>query len=331
MNSVDYSRAPRQGTMAPRPSTYQSSGPCSSQPQHQVTTRGDPFYGLESVSRICSRFVRHLFACPEIPSVTGDPSNPAVAAQLATASRPSVRLPYFIAYALHRTKLHQSVVFAALILLQRLKARFPRARGSSGHRLFIAAYMIASKIMCDDTYSNKSWAVVAQNLFNLREINQMEREMCGYLDWELVADGDLIKRFQADVERDFLSPEGPYPNYSYNAVSKRALKPTNMPPRADSSSPIPAFGQGQTAASAAPRPPPQSSHAQSPSSPDTPSPYYSEGTSPASTASPQTPVGPENNNVTIQTGSPSLSILSTIPNIHPLKGRMYAKPVPSKW
>jgi hypothetical protein len=45
-------------------------------------------------------------------------------------------------------------MFAALILLQRLKARFPSARGSSGHRLFISAFMISSKVMCDDTYSN---------------------------------------------------------------------------------------------------------------------------------------------------------------------------------
>lgn len=34
----------------------------------------------------------------------------------------------------------------------------------------------ASKILCDDTYSNKSWAIVAQGMFALKEINQMERE-----------------------------------------------------------------------------------------------------------------------------------------------------------
>lgn len=25
------------------------------------------------------------------------------------------------------------------------------------------------------------------------EINQMEREMCGYLDWELVVDGEMME------------------------------------------------------------------------------------------------------------------------------------------
>jgi hypothetical protein len=47
-------------------------------------------------------------------------------------------------------------------------------RSSSGHQLFISAFMISSKAMCDDTYSNKSWSVIAQGMFNLREINQME-------------------------------------------------------------------------------------------------------------------------------------------------------------
>jgi len=54
--------------------------------------------------------------------------------------------------------------FAALVL-QRLKARFPSAPGSSHHRLFISAFMMASKVICDDTYSNKSWGIVGQGMF----------------------------------------------------------------------------------------------------------------------------------------------------------------------
>lgn len=33
------------------------------------------------------------------------------------------------------------------------------------------------RMICDDTYSNKSWSVVAQSMFPLKEINQMEREV----------------------------------------------------------------------------------------------------------------------------------------------------------
>jgi len=47
--------------------------------------------------------------------------------------------------------------------LQRLKARFPSARDSSGHWLFISAFMISStKAMYDDTYSNNNLGLPRQ-------------------------------------------------------------------------------------------------------------------------------------------------------------------------
>ncbi|KAJ8584713.1 hypothetical protein M405DRAFT_746531, partial [Rhizopogon salebrosus TDB-379] len=67
--------------------------------------------------------ITHLFACPEYPP---SPSNS------------QVKLPHFTAYALHLTKLHSSVAFAALIVLQCLKAHFHIARGSLGHRLLVS-------------------------------------------------------------------------------------------------------------------------------------------------------------------------------------------------
>ena len=116
---------------------------------------------------------------------------------------PSPPLADFIAYALHRTRLHSSVTFATLYLLQRLKARFPVARRSSGHRLFISAFTIASKVICDDTYSNKSWCIVGQGMFSLREINQMEREMCSYPEWVLNVKAEELAEFEAEVKRDY--------------------------------------------------------------------------------------------------------------------------------
>ena len=84
-------------------------------------------------------------------------------------------------------------------------ARFPSARGSSGHQLFISAFIISSKVMCDDTYSNKSWSVVAHGMFNLQEINQMEREICNYLEWELTlaSANPMLSAFEMAVKRDF--------------------------------------------------------------------------------------------------------------------------------
>ncbi|WWC94186.1 hypothetical protein V866_001026 [Kwoniella sp. B9012] len=149
----------------------------------------DPFYGHEETAVMSARFITSLFQCPNIPAATAP-------------GAPTPTLAHFVAYALHRTRLPSVVTFAALMLLSRLKQRYPAARGSSGHRLFISAFMIASKVICDDTYSNQSWSIVAQKMFALKEINQMEREMCGYLEWNLNVAGDEIANFEAKIRSE---------------------------------------------------------------------------------------------------------------------------------
>ncbi|KAF8487731.1 hypothetical protein F5888DRAFT_1810486 [Russula emetica] len=49
-------------------------------------------------------------------------------------------------------------------------------------------------------------------IINIRhaEINQMEREMCSYLEWQLNVDPTTLRDFQAWVQQDFADP-GPYP------------------------------------------------------------------------------------------------------------------------
>lgn len=276
-----------------------------------------------------ARFITHLFACPELPPA---------------ATHSHARLPYFIAYALHRTKLHPCVTIAALVLLQRLKARFPTARGSSGHRLFISAFMIASKVICDDTYSNKSWSIVAQGMFSLREVNQMEREMCNYLEWELTVDDPILSNFESKVTEDFASPQGPYPSYPLSMVSKRAAKAassassTPVPEPHSTTSPIPMFGQQRNPTptkphSSATSTPNSVSSWGTPGSPDTPSPSYSNTTSPASSGSPSTPLGIVDFSARIRgySSSPIFSISEMMPPVHPLKSKMFALAIPSIW
>ncbi|THH03479.1 hypothetical protein EW146_g10435, partial [Bondarzewia mesenterica] len=162
-------------------------------------------------------FVSQLFACKDLPPPSAPPS------------APTPRLDHFVTYALHRTRLHVSVTFAALFLLQRLKAHFSAAKGSSGHRLFISAFMIASKIICDDTYSNKSWSIVSQGMFALREINQMEHEMCSYLEWQLNVEPQVLRHFKAKVRRNF-ADLGPYPLIVLPQLSPSPSRTHTRPP-----------------------------------------------------------------------------------------------------
>ena len=84
--------------------------------------------------------------------------------------------------------------------------------------------MIASKVICDKTYSNKAWTSVAQDLFGLREINLMEHQMCSYLDWELNVNSETMASFENTVKKDFSREQDSYPTYPVEMVSKRAVK-----------------------------------------------------------------------------------------------------------
>ncbi|EJT51279.1 hypothetical protein A1Q1_07522 [Trichosporon asahii var. asahii CBS 2479] len=175
----------------------------SSRPRH-----ADPYYGHEETALMCADYILSLFGCPDVPPQ-------------AHPGQPTPSMAHFIAYALHRTRLPSVVTFAALLLLDRLKTRFPAARGSSGHRLFISAFMIASKVICDDTYSNQSWCIVGQKMFSLKEINQMEREMCTYLEWKLNVTGEEVAEFEARVRAE----HGPVRRSATSEVSMASVSP----------------------------------------------------------------------------------------------------------
>ncbi|KAG6813515.1 hypothetical protein H0H92_010220 [Tricholoma furcatifolium] len=316
----------RLSTNAPRSRYQQVPAPAAPHTHAPGERRTDIYYGHEVLATLGARFINHLFECPD---------------HIHPTTQKASSLAVFIAYGLHRTKLPKCVTFASLILLQRLKARFPTARGSSGHRLWISAFMIASKVICDDTYSNKSWGIVAQGMFNLREINQMEREMCNYLEWELSVDNAILDNFEKRLREDYASPSGPYPTYPLSMVSKRAAKAaaanatastttTPIPEPSTTTSAIPNFGNQEQ--------PPPSSAPSAPStytagSPQTPSPSYSTSTSPASSASPATPVGGEDYGARVHglDTDPIFSIIRTLPPVHPLKSQMSALAVPSRW
>jgi len=253
----------------------------------------DPYYGHEDTAKICARFISALFSCPDTPP-------PPTATTTTSSSSPSTPLAQFIAYALHRTRLHSCVTFTALFLLSRLKNRFPAARGSSGHRLFISAFMIASKVVCDDTYSNKSWCVVGQGMFSLREINQMEREMCGYLEWHLNFDPQELQEFESKTRKE----------YGRGAAVSRPVVPPII------TTPLPRISAAESRKRdiSHPYPSPPSSP-----SPSTPSPSHSNTSSPESATclTPPSGDGPETvvtsgNSSAVYSGS--AASLSSVPS-----------------
>ena len=98
-----------------------------------------PFHGnlmilTPSMATSTYHVITHLFACPVLP--------PSLMSSMSS---------FHTGYALHRTRLHPSLIFAVLGL-KRLKACFPTAQGSSGCCLFGSTFMLASKVICDDKF-----------------------------------------------------------------------------------------------------------------------------------------------------------------------------------
>jgi hypothetical protein len=92
--------------------------------------------------------------------------------------------------------------------------------------------MIASKVLCDETYSNESWGIVAQEMFVLKELNQMEREMCGYLEWNLNVLSEEVIEFEASLRAEYSTEapvEAPRPAWRANHLGVPMVTPCSTP------------------------------------------------------------------------------------------------------
>lgn len=179
----------------------------------------EPLYGQKDLAEFCEFVIASLFdVAPssstaaasgpregiDTPPYTPPPEDNNGASSSSSRKEPPA-LVEFIAYALYRTRLPISIVHQSLLLLSRLKQRYPSARGtsSSPHRLFLSSLMLSAKISMDDTYSNKSWAIVGSSFFPLREVNQMERELFAFLGWNVVAQQDELDAFIASASASY--------------------------------------------------------------------------------------------------------------------------------
>lgn len=172
-------------TVCPAPPLHQSCVPCV--PRVLFILAMAIVYDQQYISQLCTHFIANLFAN------AGNP--PSTDSQL--------HLINFIFPVLRHANLHPSTAFAALVLLSCLKIRFPAIPYSAGHRAFFIAYMIASKVLHDNAYTNLSWCTIANGVFTLHEINEMECNMCSALDWDVNVDSGTFAQIASTIGWDF--------------------------------------------------------------------------------------------------------------------------------
>ena len=111
----------------------------------------------------------------------------------------------FLTKLIKYTNVYTGTLMATLIYLQKLKTKLPNnAQGlpCTRHRILLSCLILSSKFHNDSSPKNKHWAKYTDGLFNVKDINLMERQLIYLLNWDLrVTNEEMV-----EVLGSFLDP-----------------------------------------------------------------------------------------------------------------------------
>jgi PHO85 cyclin-1 len=106
-------------------------------------------------------------------------------------------LHQFISRLYYKSQVPATTFLATAVYLQSVKKillqRMPSGIQSTCHRIFLAVLVLASKVLDEDAPRNLEWVRYAGGVFNLREVNLMERQLLVLLDWDVRIIEDVRK------------------------------------------------------------------------------------------------------------------------------------------
>ncbi|ODV96166.1 hypothetical protein PACTADRAFT_49562 [Pachysolen tannophilus NRRL Y-2460] len=112
------------------------------------------------------------------------------------SSKQPVALTLFIERLISYSNVQTPTLMSTLVYLIRLRSILPsNSYGieSTRHRLFLGCLILAAKNLNDSSPLNKHWAKYTDGALSIKEVNTIERELLGYLNWDLrISNTDLI-------------------------------------------------------------------------------------------------------------------------------------------
>ncbi|KAI5964310.1 PCL1 [Candida pseudojiufengensis] len=99
----------------------------------------------------------------------------------------------FLTKLIKYTNVYTGTLMATLIYLKKLQLKLPKnAQGlpCTRHRILLSCLILSSKFHNDSSPKNKHWAKYTDGLFNVKDINLMERQLIYLLNWDLKVSND---------------------------------------------------------------------------------------------------------------------------------------------
>lgn len=139
------------------------------------------------------------------------PSPPQSPNKTTSNGKPLPSLMTFLTKLIRYTNVYTGTLMATLVYLNRLKSKLPKnAQGlpCTRHRILLSCLILSSKYHNDSSPKNVHWAKYTDGLFNVKDINLMERQLVYLLNWDLrVSNQEMIKsvsKFLEPIKQDLI-------------------------------------------------------------------------------------------------------------------------------
>jgi Cyclin, N-terminal domain len=130
----------------------------------------------------------------------------------------------FVRYMVNISQTLPMTLLTAMVFLERFRRNLPNT--SSGttetlHRIFLAALILANKVLFDVPLKNAHWAKMSSSFYTLEEINLMEKQFLSIIHYDLSLNNEELVRllhYILNRKRQSVMPSMPHsvPNYAPN-------------------------------------------------------------------------------------------------------------------